>query len=197
MVGSRWKVSFDVEDIDAAITELDAAQARLEKANIVRRLENAATREFEHVWSHFTARDWDAMAQTVADNYVGIDHRRIVSAETQHGRDDVIRDLQAAAEVGFTISMVGAIAIRGERLVLARSRATGRDPDAIQNDAFNVVEVDADNRIAKVVSYDLEDIDAAIAELDAQYLTGEAAPHARTWSAVAGSSPRSTGTSCR
>ena len=83
--------------------------------------------------------------------------------------------------------MVGAIAIRGERLVLARSRASGRDPEAIQNDALHVVEVDADDRIASVISYDLEDIDAGLAELDAQYLAGEAAPYAKTWSAVAGS----------
>ena len=31
---------------------------------------------------------------------------------------------------------------------------------------------------------DLEDIDAAFAELDARYLAGEAAAHARTWSVI-------------
>ena len=30
----------------------------------------------------------------VADNYSGIDHRRVVRAENQHGRDAVIKDLQ-------------------------------------------------------------------------------------------------------
>lgn len=170
---------FDETDIDSAITRFD------QLSRPASRLVNTAARVFEHVWSHFTARDWDAMAATVADNYLGIDHRRIVSAETQHGRNEVIRDLQAAAGVGFTISVVNAIAIRGERLVLARTRATGRDPGAAQNDALNVVGIDADDRIATVVSYDLEDFDDAIAELDAQYATGEAAAHARTWSAIA------------
>ncbi len=33
--------------------------------------------------------------------------------------------------------------------------------------------------------FDLDDIDAAFAELDARYLAGEAAPHAHTWSVVA------------
>ncbi|WP_431190742.1 BTAD domain-containing putative transcriptional regulator [Mycobacterium senriense] len=167
-------------------TDIDAAIARFEQLNRpAPRLDNAAARVFERVWSQFAARDWDAMAEKVADNYVGIDHRRIVSADTQHGRDDVIRDLQAAAGVGFTISMVSAMAIRGDRLVLARTRAAGRDPGAAQNDALNVVAIDDDERIARVVSYDLEDIDDAIAELDAQYATGEAAAHARTWSAIA------------
>ncbi|WP_082959289.1 BTAD domain-containing putative transcriptional regulator, partial [Mycobacterium mantenii] len=178
---------FDVEDTDAAVAELDAAQARLEaRRPDVRRVENRAASVFEHVWSHLATRDWDAMAQTVAENYVGIDHRRILSAETQHSRDRVIKDLQAAVDVGFTISMVSAIAIRGERLVLARVRAEGSDPDAARNDALNVVGIDDDDRIAVVVTYDLEDLDAAIAELDRRYLGGEAAPYAGTWSVVAG-----------
>ncbi|WP_406817850.1 BTAD domain-containing putative transcriptional regulator [Mycobacterium sp. M23085] len=170
---------FDESDIDNAIASFEQLNPPAP------RLENAAARVFQHVWSHFATRDWDAMAAMVADRYVGIDHRRIVSAENQHGRDQVIRDLQAAAEVGFTLSMVSALAIRGERLVLTRTRATGRDPDTAQNDALNIVEIDTDDRIARVVSYDLEDIDDAIAELDAQYATGEAAAHARTWTAIA------------
>ena len=52
---------------------------------------------------------------------------------------------------------------------------------------LSVVEIDADDRIAAVVMFDLDDFDAAIAELDARYLAGEAAAHARTWSVIAGS----------
>ncbi len=180
------QVWFDIEDMDAALAELDAVHARFEEERpSLRRLENAASRVFEREWSYFAARDWDALAQTVADNYSGIDHRRVVSAENQHGRDAVVKDLQAAADVGFTISMLSAIAIRGERLVLARVRASGRDPEAIQNDALNVVEIDADERIMAAVTFDLEDFDAAIAELDARYLAGEAAAYGDTWSTLA------------
>ena len=32
--------------------------------------------------------------------------------------------------------------------------------------------------------FDPDDLDAAIAELDARYLAGEAAPHAHTWSVI-------------
>ncbi len=170
---------FDEADLDAAIARFD------ELSQPAPRLENTAARVFDHVWSHFAARDWDAVAATVADDYSSIDHRRVVNTPVQHGRDAVIRDVQAAADVGFTISMVNAIAIRGERLVLARVRASGRDPESIENDALNVVEIDADERIATVVVFDLEDFDAAIAELDARYLAGEAAAHAHTWSLVA------------
>ena len=180
------QIWFDLEDMDAAMAELDAAQARFEDEHpLARRLENTASRVFENEWSHFADRDWDALAELVADNYSGIDHRRVVNAENQYGRDAVVKDLQAAADVGFTISMLSVMAIRGERLVLARVRAAGRDPTAIQNDALNVVEIDAEERIVAAVTFDLEDFDAAIAELESRYITGEAAAYAHTWSVVA------------
>jgi class 3 adenylate cyclase len=176
---------FDVEDLDAAMAELDAAAARFEEERLrARRLENTAARVVERGYSYFAERDWDALAATVAENYSGIDHRRVVNAGTQHGRDSMINDLRAAAEVGFTISMVSAVAIRGERLVLARIRASGRDPEAVQDDALNVVEIDTDERITAVFVFDLEDFDGAVAELDARYLAGEAALHSRMWSAM-------------
>jgi DNA-binding SARP family transcriptional activator len=180
------QVWFDLDDMDAAIAELDAVHARFEEERSqTRRLENTATRVFDKVWSHFAAREWDALAETVADGYSGSDHRRVVNAGNQHGRDVVVKDLQVAADVGFTISMVGVMAIRGEHLALTRVRASGRDPEAIQNDALNVIEIDADERILAAVTFDLEDFDAAIAELDARYLAGEPAAHAHTLSVIA------------
>ena len=40
---------------------------------------------------------------------------------------------------------------------------------------LGVVEINSDNQIAAIVMFDLDDFDAAIAELDARYLAGEAA----------------------
>ena len=79
------------------------------------------------------------------------------------------------------------IATRGERLVLARARYSHSDdqPQPFDVDLLNIVEINADGRIGAVVIFDLEDIDAAIAELDARYLAGEAVAHARTWSLIA------------
>ena len=79
------------------------------------------------------------------------------------------------------------IATRGERLVLLRARYSGADerPEAFHIDVLSIVEIDADERIAAVVTFDLDDIDAAFAELDARYLAGEAAAHAHTWSVIA------------
>ena len=83
------------------------------------------------------------------------------------------------------MTMLSAMATRGDRLALTRIRGTGRDSETIQIEALNVVEIDADEKVVAVVVFDLEDFDAAIAELDARYLAGEAASYAQTWSSFA------------
>ena len=171
---------FDEADLDTAIAQFE------ELSRPTARLENAASQAFERMWACFATRDWEAMTEMVAADEMVDDRRRVVNAGIRRGRDSGIKELQAAIEIGFTIAMVGVIATRGDRLALTCVRASGRDPEAAQNDAANVVEIDADGRIAEVVVFDLDDFDSAIAELDARYLAGEAAAHADTWSVVAG-----------
>ena len=79
------------------------------------------------------------------------------------------------------------IATRGERLVLDRVRFSGRDqaPEPFHSEMLGILEIDAEERIAAHVLFDLDDIDAAFAELDARYLAGEAAAHSHTWSVIA------------
>ena len=57
--------------------------------------------------------------------------------------------------------------------------------EAFRTEALSIVEIDADGRIAALVMFDPDDIDAAFEELDARYLAGEAAAHAQTWSVIA------------
>ena len=80
------------------------------------------------------------------------------------------------------------IATRGDRLFLCRTvvRAAISGPRPSSLEVLNVIEINPEERIAaQSVTFDLDDIDAAIAELDARYLAGEAADHAHTWSLVA------------
>ena len=91
------------------------------------------------------------------------------------------------------------IATRGERLALTRVRFSSRDqrPEAFDTEVLNIVEIDADDRVAACVVFDPDDIEAAFEELDARYLAGEAAAHAHTWSVITrGATPRSIGTNC-
>ena len=125
----------------------------------------------------------------MADRHLDDDRRRVVNAGIQRGRDIEIANSHAAAgDRRRARSTSTVIATRGERLVLARSRSSGK---AQQSGTFRIecpqlVESDADERIAALVVFDLDDIDAAFAELDARYLAGEAAAHAHTWSVITG-----------
>ena len=151
------------------------------------RLENAASRACERFQAFFAARDWDAMAEMLADDTATEDRRPVVGAGIRHGRDAVIADQRAVADVGVKTMTSPVIATRGERLVLSRYRFSGRDqrPEAFRTEVLAIIEIDADNRFAACVTFDLDDIDAAFEELDARYLAGEAAAHAHTWSVIA------------
>ena len=178
--GPRVEV-YEEDDVDAALARFEQLRPQ------ARRLENAASRVYERVWNYFGARDWEALTEMVADNIAVDDRRRVVNAGIRHGRNAAIEEMQATAEIGFTITMVGVTATRGNHLAIARIRGSGRDPEAIQNDAPNVVEIDADGRVAAAVAFDLDDFDSAVEELDRRYLSGEAAAHANTWRVISGS----------
>ena len=126
------------------------------------------------------------MAEMLADDFIGDDRRRVVNAGVRRGRDAEIANVRAVAELGTQNMTSTVIATRGERLVLSRVRSrSATRPEAFHIDLLNVVEIDADDQIAALVAFDLDDIDAAFEELDARYLAGEAAAHAHTWSVIA------------
>jgi class 3 adenylate cyclase len=172
---------YEEDDLDAALARFD------ELSRPAHRLENAASRVVASYLAHFTTRDWDAMAKALAAKVVTDDRRRVVNAGMRQGRDMHIADMRAAADVGAERVTPRVIATRGEHLALSRIRAYNRNisSDEIGVEMLGITELDADNRIAAMVSIDPDDIDAAIAELDARYLAGEAAPHTRTWSVIA------------
>ena len=63
---------FDEADLDAAIARFDQLAAP------ARRLENAATRAVERFNEYFAARNWDAVAQILAEDVRDDDRRRVV-----------------------------------------------------------------------------------------------------------------------
>lgn len=172
---------FDEADLDAALAKFD------ELSQPVRRLENSASEATDRFMERFAAHDWDTMAQMVIDDISFEDRRRVINADLQIGRDAFIENFRIAADLGATQSPTS-IATRGERVVLTRARFSlnGGAPDEFGLDLLHVIEIAADNRIAATVTFDPDDTDAAVAELDARYLADEAASYAHTWSAVMG-----------
>ncbi|WP_424063476.1 BTAD domain-containing putative transcriptional regulator, partial [Mycobacterium sp.] len=180
------QVWFDLEDMDAAIAEIDGTYARFEKARRkARRPENAASRLYERFEVCFAARDWGAIAEMNSENLLSEDRRRVVNSGLRHGPDALIAELSAIAEVGVDLTS-DVVATRGAHLVLSRVQGSGQGqgPDAFYVATVNVIELDADERVVARIVFDLDDFDAAVAELDARYIAGEAAAHAQTWSVI-------------
>jgi len=179
-LGNRCEI-FDEADIDAALTRFEELHPQ------TRRLENAASQVAERFMAHFAAGGWDAQAEMLADNISQDDRRRVVGAGVRHGRDAEIVDLRAIAGLGITNMTSTVMATRGGRLVLLRIRFSFRDqgPEGFLTDVLGIVEINADERIAALVTFDPDDVEAAVAEFDARYIAGEAAPHAQTWSVIA------------
>ncbi|MGE2815788.1 BTAD domain-containing putative transcriptional regulator [Mycobacterium heidelbergense] len=171
---------FDEADIDTAIARFEQLNRHASK------LENTASRVYERLHAYFAARDWDAITELLADDYYGDDRRSVVGSGIRRGPDAAIEDYRSAADIEVTEATSDAVATRGARLALTRARysRSGQESEGFHVDFLQIVEIDTDERIASMVAFDLDDFDAAIAELDARYLAGEAAAHARTWSAI-------------
>lgn len=180
---SRTEV-FDEADLDAALARF--AELRPRRA---RRLGNAASLASQRFVAQFTDRHWDAMAEQLAEDYYQDDHRTVVNAGVRHGRDAALANMRAVAGLGITDFTVSDVATRGERLILTRSVVSFRDqgPGAFVTEQLDVGEINSAGQLLASVSFDGRDIEAAFAELDARYLAGEAAAHARTWSVITGS----------
>ncbi|WP_231995956.1 BTAD domain-containing putative transcriptional regulator [Mycobacterium sp. 852002-51163_SCH5372311] len=180
------QVWFDIEDMDAAVAELDARHARFEEEQPRRlRLENAASRVDKRLHAYFAGRDWEAAAEALAEDMLYHDRRRVANAGLRHGRDAEIVNARVLADLGAHVTST-VIATRGERLVLTQARFTGTDPgpEAFHNVMLSLLEIDSDGRVLSRVVFDADDFDAALEELDARYLAGEAAAYAHTWSAI-------------
>ncbi len=181
-----FQIWFDVEDMDAAIAELDAQHARFDEARLGIRLGNAATRADDRLITLFGDGRLDDIGALFSEDTLFNDRRQGVRGES-NGRAaavDYIRSI-AAFDVNVTKKT---LALRGDRLCLSHRRFEERAtrPAAFCVETLEVTEVDDNGLMVVKVEFDLDDLDEAVAELDARYLAGEAAAHAGAWSAVLG-----------
>ena len=138
---------FDEADLDTAIAT-------------VRRAQPAGTAVGKHgkpgvraLVEHFAARDWDAIRPWWPTTSSIDDRRRVVNGGVRHGRDAGIARL-ASGRRRRRRDKHGVTSLRPAASVSLsrRVRASGRDPGAFQDDVLQVVEIDADERIAGVSS---------------------------------------------
>ena len=115
---------------------------------------------------------WDEVRQLVAPHVSVESRRKIVGFD----RIDVPssqwpEDMKRYLETGMVRYRHTALAVRGEHLALSRLTMSTADlsSGAPQDDMFQVVGLDDNGRIALQVKFDIDDMEAAIAELDATW----------------------------
>jgi ketosteroid isomerase-like protein len=171
---------FDEADINAALQQFEESRPQAP------RLENAATRNWTRIADAYNRRDLDGFLSLAAKDGSLVDRRRGLHS-VQEG-PAMRENLQAMLDVSPACwrMMVKPIAERGSKLSLTHARWVDDDqadhPATIE--LLGVMEVNDRGLMHANVSFDIDDIDAALAELDARYLAGEAADHTHTWSVI-------------
>ena len=131
-------------------------------------LDNACVRVIRRGETVIDREAWDEFQELLAPDGFQESRRKMVGFTRDDIRPDGVRRLM---ENGAMRVRIAVIAIRGERLALTRLEAGTADasPGAPYDEFLHLFGLDENGRIALQVSFDVEDIDAALAELDAAH----------------------------
>ena len=106
----------------------------------------------------------------LTDDFVRVDHRRLVGVPGAVGPDEYVQQQKSFAEADSerpTVEVLGVLGTRGDRCVAMRSRIVY--PDGAASDMITVRTFDAPvERCARLVIFDSEDVELALEELERQ-----------------------------
>ena len=165
--------AFAEDDFAAAIARLDELGATPPTDPRDPRAANATTRTVDRFFDLARADRVEEAAAQLTPDVVRVDHRTAVADATTHGRDEYMTALRGAFDIGFAEVRIDHLAVRGERLALFRSSFTTESE--MQLVMLSVGETNAHGLVTHISLYDEDALNAAVAELDARYLTGEGA----------------------
>jgi hypothetical protein len=121
------------------------------------------------------ARDRQALYAWSTPRFFGEDRRSVVAGPRQTW-NEFIDALLDGLDLFNAVTIDDVIAIRGDTLVLTRARWIAADGFDVS--MLGLGEVDTDGRPLAVITFDADDLAAAIDELDMRYLAGEGAAYA-------------------
>jgi ketosteroid isomerase-like protein len=170
---------FAVDQLDAALVCFGELTQRRPD------LDNACTRLGSRWRAAFERRDWPDLEACIAEGYVMEDRRQGLQNAVE-GRAAIMSNARNIADLGAQRMDSRTLAVRGERLALSRREAVDDRSESGWTVVFlSLEELDEDGLLSATVTFDADDLDAAVAELDDRYIAGEAAEAAgvvRTWS---------------
>ncbi len=158
------------------LDRLDDALARFREleAGPPPRLANTAARSNLRWADAYRRQDWDAIRSLYADGFHREDRRRAI--HLAGGSDQQLDSVREMANLGFTEFTGSVVATRGDRLAMVETLFTDERGNEIAS--FSNWEVDAQGRRVWAAMFDIDDLDAAFADLDARYLATEGAEFA-------------------
>ena len=169
---------FEAEQVVEALARFDELIGR-GTDSVADWFENAAARTDRELFDRFNARDW-AGVEALAAPELAFDERRRMVRNTC-GREVWLEQFRVLFDVPASRFTTKLLATRGERLSLSlhcfAGEVAGGGGPLEMDDHLVLHEVDGEGRIVAIVLFDLEDADAAYAELDARWTAGEALAH--------------------
>ena len=178
---------FDVDRHIAALARYDAltmdagqsTETRPPHATGAPGIANAATRAGERLRDTWNAHDWEGFAALFPKGFRAVDRPQSVALELD--RERLLVGYRSVFEMPTSRQTSEPLATRGGRLALSRVHWEGTS-DSVgpsEIDFLIVVEVDERGDLVAIVSFDLDELDAAHAELDRRYAAGEGRAHPR------------------
>ena len=160
---------FDEDQYGAAVARLHELGAPGPTAPT---LENAATHLVSDVLDHARRHRWDEVRARYHDGFVRVSHRALSDEGSHEGADAMVDNLRSVFDDEPPTVEQDVVAIRGDHLALVR---LGFLSDTFVIGVLHLASLAADGRCDLVETFDEDDLDAAMAELDARFLAGEGA----------------------
>jgi ketosteroid isomerase-like protein len=180
----RAVLHFDADDVAAAREELRARHARIEapRADPLRIPPNAATRGVDRWLAAAGARDEAAMTALFSAAFRFDDRRPLVA---DSGDLEKMRASMRLALASGTRVSAETLATAGDQLALHRILFSSSDEEApAEIEILQLVEVDAEGRIAATISFDPGDRRGAAVEMTERWARGESFFSASTLAAL-------------
>jgi hypothetical protein len=180
----RDSETFEAEHGNAALARFDALVGGGDVDAPREIFENAFANTAQRRWTdrlqNARSQDWTAFRAAMAPDFHYSDRRRLVQVDLDG--EGYLTFERGLADMSTTEFSVRWLATRGDRLALAWLSFDGEDGDVGPSrvEFLNVVAVDDDGLCSSLHRFDVDDRDAAYAELDQLYGAGEGR-HDATW----------------
>ncbi len=165
---------FGLDDAEAARARFEELAAAPPPAD----LDNACVRALERLEWVSKFGDAPGAMDPLAPDVVEVDHRSGIGMGFRiEGRDALVENfVEFRRRLGLGEMRREWLAVRGDRHALATLRFVA--DNGFEVSALQLYEIDPHGRLSSIDNYDVDDLDAAVAELDERYAAGEGAEHA-------------------